>query len=202
VLSGGATPRPVYESLGVLLASSSVDPQALYFFLGDERVAERGSPDRNETMVQETLFRAFAPRPENVFYWDASPLPVAESAAHYAAAIEGFLTSRGRAPDLALLGLGADGHTASLFPGAEALVEGIPRPLDADTPGDALAVHVPAKDLWRLSLSARFLRSCGETVFLVGGEGKDEAILRLARRDPGLPATWAASGEASIFKVR
>ncbi len=201
VLAGGESPRPVYLELGILL-TARIASESLFFLLGDERLAEPGSGERNETMVRESLFREFRPRPENLFFWDALPVPPEESAARYAEKIDDFLLKHGRAPDVALLGLGADGHTASLFPGAEAIVGGRRLPVTPDLPGPVFAVFVPGKNLWRLSLSAPFLRSCGETMFLAGGEGKDDAIARLARRDPGIPATWAAREDERAMILR
>jgi len=202
ILAGGESPQPVYLELGALLAGR-VAPGSISFFLGDERVAGRGSPERNETMVRESLFREFTPLEENVFFWDALPVPPAESAARYSQKIDEFFLRPGLAPDVALLGLGADGHTASLFPGAEVVSDGRRTPVSADLPQGAFAVFVPGMNLWRLSLSAAFLRTSGETVFLVGGQGKEEALAGLARRDRSLPAAWAAGegGRAAIFIV-
>ncbi|MBN2352345.1 MAG: 6-phosphogluconolactonase [Spirochaetales bacterium] len=202
ILAGGESPRPVYLALGALL-TGRVDPGSLYFFLGDERVAECGSPERNETMIRESLFREFKPPEENLHFWDALPVTPGESAAHYSKKIDEYFLRPALAPDIALLGLGADGHTASLFPGAEVVVAGRRRPVAADLPQGAFAVFVPSNNLWRLSLSAAFLRTSGETVFLVGGEGKEKAIAGLSRRDRSLPASWAA-GEGdgvAIFLV-
>jgi 6-phosphogluconolactonase len=201
VLSGGESPKPVYLALGDLLAAR-VAPESLQFFLGDERVAERGSPERNETMLRGSLFRDFKPPEENLFFWDALPVSPGESAARYAKKIDEHFTRRGLEPDIALLGLGTDGHTASLFPGAEALVDGVRRPVTADLTGPAFAVFVPGKNLWRLSLAAPFLRSSGGTIFLVGGEGKDDAIRRLAARDSGIPAGWVVNESAKVFVLK
>jgi 6-phosphogluconolactonase len=202
ILSGGSTPSDVYRKLGELLSAARVDPNELFFFLGDERHVPAGDPARNATMVEESLFRNFPPVRTNVYSWGTPPATPAECAAGYDNLLKDFFTDRQRLPDVILLGLGADGHTASLFPGGETVDErGRHHPL---TPGEsraALAVWVPLKNFWRLSLSARFLSSGRAIIFLAGGPGKEEAIGRLLTGDTTIPAGWIGQGPHPALSI-
>jgi 6-phosphogluconolactonase len=190
ILAGGTTPRAVYEKLGLDLQEARIDPGFLFFFMGDERHVPADDAERNGRMAEDSLFRIFPPYRENVFFWDTPPLPPVECAARYRKTLKSFFDSRQRTPDLTLLGLGKDdGHTASLFPGAEVEDErGRRLPLNLEETEEALAVWVPQKNIWRLSLSARFLLSSQEIVFLAGGPDKAESIRKLVAGDKTIPA--------------
>jgi len=163
-LAGGSTPAAAYRLLGqAQLAWDRVD-----VLLGDERWVGPQDPSSNARMLHETLL-AQAPAREAVFH----PVPTErDSPLASAEAFEDILGQlcAGDPPalDLILLGLGDDGHTASLFPGSAA----------AGVTDRAVAVG-EGKGLERITLTAPVLSAARQVVFLVGGKGKQEALRRL-----------------------
>jgi 6-phosphogluconolactonase len=177
-LSGGSTPRRAYG----LAADREADLSAATLWLSDERVVPLDDERSNLRMVRESLMdRLPADRRPQLM---AVETALGEDAA--AAAYESLLRERlGNHPrlDLALLGLGPDGHTASLFPGKPAVQE-----------NQRFAVGVPEAGFepWvpRVTLTLPVLNSAREVVFLVSGEEKAEAM----RRAFGTPADESAPG--------
>jgi 6-phosphogluconolactonase len=102
-----------------------------------------------------------------------------------ALALEASLRGEVSRFDLVLLGLGADGHTASLFPGTEALDE---------TVRLAVATRVEKLDAWRLTLTLPVVNAGRDVVFLVVGSDKAEALRRVLERDPSVPASRVRPG--------
>lgn len=170
-LAGGETPKAAYVHLGQEhLPWNRVD-----VLLGDERWVDAADPASNARMLQETLF-AQGPASQACFH----PVPTdratpAESAIAYGELLS--MVCAGRPPrfDLVLLGLGDDGHTASLFPGTAA-----PTVTDLDvTIGEG-------KGLPRVTLTAPVLSAARQVLFLVSGTGKQQALRRLL--DPQEPS--------------
>jgi 6-phosphogluconolactonase len=171
VLSGGQTPRPLYR----MLRSQPVDWSAWHVYLGDERSAPREDPERNSHMVAEEWL-SHVPIPAAQLHMIPTELGVRRAAAAYAE----DLRSVGDF-DLVLLGLGEDGHTASLFPGHDLGAEP-----DAS---DVLAVFdAPKPPPERVSLSAARLSRALEVMFLVEGESKADAVAQWRAGKP-LPAS-------------
>lgn len=161
VLAGGDTPRGVYARLrGIETQWSN---WRMYF--GDERCLPVGDPQRNDAMAAETLLRHVPIAPECVHSIPAELGPVdgARIYSRQLSDVEDF--------DLVLLGLGEDGHTASLFPGHDW----------GEAPGaaDALAVvDAPKPPRERVSLSAARLARARTVLFLVSGASKRDAVVR------------------------
>jgi 6-phosphogluconolactonase len=171
-LAGGSTPRALYPHL-----VTGVDWTRTDVFFGDERAVPPDDPQSNYRMARETLLEPAAVPAASVVRWQAES-PDLDGAAR---AYEQALRDRGGPPwlDLALLGLGPDGHTASLFPGTAALaVE------------DRLAVanDVPAHGTRRLTLTYPALLGTTEVLFLVTGAEKRQALADILRPDSKLPA--------------
>ncbi|MFW6243625.1 MAG: 6-phosphogluconolactonase [Desulfovibrionales bacterium] len=186
VLSGGATPRPVYEALAKSLRKSGVQWQGTHVFFGDERMVPAGHPQRNETMARE-LFLDRVPLPEE----NVHPVPVAATPAESATLYEQEIgAAMGSVPafDLVLLGMGPDGHTASLFPDSPALRE-----------RKRWAVAVSAPDLEprvpRVTLTLPVLNAASRVLFLVSQQGKEKALERVLHSGscPGLPAACVSA---------
>lgn len=161
VLSGGNTPRAVHERL----VSLKTDWSAWHIYLGDERCLPAHHPERNSYMAHEAWLGCVAIPPMQVHMIPAE-LGAVRAAQEYAK----VLREVGEF-DLVMLGLGEDGHTASLFPGRDwGTAEGSP---------DVLAVHdAPKPPPERVSLSAARLSRAQRVMFLVAGESKREAVSR------------------------
>ena len=174
VLAGGNTPRGVYE----MLRKAITDWSKWQVYFGDERCTQVNDAERNSRMAREALLDHVPIQRANVHAIpaEAGPIDGAAQYAHTLRAIGEF--------DLVLLGLGEDGHTASLFPehdwGAT-----------HDAP-DALPVFdAPKPPPDRVSLSAARLSRSRAVLFLVEGEGKREAIARW-RNGERIPASAIA----------
>jgi 6-phosphogluconolactonase len=180
-LAGGTTPRRAYELLASLLgdAAAGVD-----WWFGDERCVPPDDPASNYRLARETLLTAVpAARVHRIAGEDA---PAAAAAAYERELRRCILAGAGGVPvlDAAVLGLGEDGHTASLFPGDPALDE-----------HDRLAVAVvaskPPPD--RITLTLPVLLAARAVVVLAAGAGKAQAVkAMLAGPDPEVPASLLA----------
>jgi len=182
-LSGGATPKPVYERLGGADFRGRIDWRKVHLFWSDERFVPQDHEDSNFRMAFEALIR-HAPIPaEQVHAIPTDAGSPAEAAALYADVLQGFYGSATLDPlrplfDITLLGLGADGHMASLFPGSAALDE-----------RKAWVVPVTGtKPPPRISLTYPALESSGAILFLVSGAQKRAALAGALANDPAIPA--------------
>jgi len=170
VLAGGNTPRGVYA----LLRDADVDWSRWDIWFGDERCALPDDPDRNSMMARVAWLDHVAIPRDRVH-----AIPTERGADAAAIAYADALRGAGDF-DMVLLGLGEDGHTASLFPGHD-----IGSVLNAP---DALAVFdAPKPPPQRVSLSASRLSHAREVLFLVEGESKRDAVTRW-RAGEGIPA--------------
>ena len=179
-LSGGSTPKAMFSVLAAEPFLDTVPWSSIYFFWGDERCVPPDHPDSNYRMTNETLLSRVPVPPENVFRIPAE-LPDPERAAEeYAATLTRFFlagssTNRtGTAPlsnvprfDLVFLGMGPDGHTASLFPHTTAL-----------RAGDQIAVanYVEKFKAHRITLTAATINNARNVTFLAAAEDKAETL--------------------------
>ena len=165
-LSGGSTPARAYDILGQAhLPWDRVD-----VFLGDERWVAADDESSNARMLRNTLLKAGYPGSRACFHpVPTVELPTAEASAEaFASLVTKVCAGDPPVFDLMLLGLGDDGHTASLFPGTEA-----PKVLDQWT------TIGRGKGLDRITLTAPVLSAARQVLFLVSGEGKHQALSRL-----------------------
>lgn len=159
VLAGGTTPNPVYASL----CKADADWAAWHVYFGDERCLPHAHAERNSRMAALAWLNHVAIPPGQIH-----PIP-AELGAGIAASRYANTTKEIEQFDLVLLGLGEDGHTASLFPHHEW----------GNTPGtpSVIAVHnAPKPPPERVSLSAHRLSATRQLIFLVAGESKRQAV--------------------------
>ena len=169
-LSGGTTPAQAYA----LLAQEHLPWDRVDVLLGDERWVAADDESSNARMLRQTLLTAGQPGAKACFHpVPTTSLPSAEASADAFSDLLGSLCD-GQPPvfDLMLLGLGDDGHTASLFPGT-----------DAPTVCDRWTTIGRGKGLDRITLTAPVLSAARQVVFLVSGEGKRQALARLLDPD-------------------
>lgn len=189
-LSGGSTPKRAYA----LAAERRADWSGVTLWLGDERHVPATDPDANARMVREDLLArvpgATAPNFEPV---DVS-CDLEGAARDYETRLRAALGEDG-ALDLALMGLGPDGHTASLFPGRPEAGER--ERWVAAVPEAGMDPRVP-----RVSLTLPVFDAAREVVFLIAGEGKAEAVRAVFAepRDTSLPAALVQP-ESGVLRV-
>lgn len=168
-LSGGSTPRSMFT----LLASRAIPNIAwdkICFFWGDERHVPPDHPESNFRMANEAMLSKVPVRRENIFRIPAeNPDPVAAAAAYEQTIRQFFGLQPGDFPrfDLILLGMGPDGHTASLFPGTPALQE---------KQKMFVANHVEKLNTDRFTLTFPAINNAGKVVFLASGIDKAEIL--------------------------
>jgi 6-phosphogluconolactonase len=182
-LAGGSTPGPVYAQLARAPLAQHFPWTRVHWFWGDERLVPHDHPDSNQRLVRETLLDHVPVPAQNVH-----PIPTAglgpEQAAHaYEAELRRFhgsgeLSAAEPLFDVALLGVGEDGHTASLLPGQPVL--------DERTRWVAAVPHGRPEP--RITLTYPALEASRCLAFLATGAGKREVIARVRQADRALPA--------------
>jgi 6-phosphogluconolactonase len=202
VLSGGNTPKSCYTYLSHMLKNRIKNFNKINWFVGDERWVPESDPSSNISTIRTTLFGSSFDPDERLYSWRPGIDSPFKAAIRYSSIIRSIFGARPKSgPDILLLGLGEDGHTASLFPGSQVPAQdGELSPLARNTGGFALAVHVKDKNIWRLSLSPLFLNSSKLVIFLVTGSAKKESFLKLISGDPAIPASWI-DGKETVFFV-
>ena len=181
-LAGGSTPRGLYTLLATPEYSAAIDWSRAHIFWGDERCVPPDHADSNYRMARETLLDQVPLPPGNIHRIQAEHEPE-QAAASYERELcvffEPAAAEYGCNPrfDLVLLGMGTDGHTASLFPHSTALQQ-----------SDRLvaALYVGSLDAWRVTLTARAINAAANVTFLVTGADKADR-LRLVLDGPHRP---------------
>ena len=177
VLSGGSTPRAMFSLLAEEPFRTSVPWASIYFFWGDERAVPPTHSGSNYRMAMETLLSKVPVPPENILRIPAELDDHERAAVEYSETIRHFF-SGGAAPgtsplsawprfDLVLLGMGSDGHTASLFPQTAAL-----------TVSDRIATpnYVQKLNAHRITLTATTINNARNVAFLIAGADKSKAL--------------------------
>ena len=188
-LSGGSTPRRLYECLASPDIASRFPWDRVHWFWGDERFVPHDHPDSNYRMVREALLSRAPVPDENIHAVPTEGISPQEAAAAYEATLKRFYGRDTLTPDrplfgVTLLGVGADGHTASLFPGQPALRE---------RQRWAVAV-IGAKSEVRITLTYPTLDSSRDLAFVVTGAEKRQARGARSGRRPGGPCRRHSPG--------
>ena len=169
-LAGGSTPKALYTDIAGLADESVVPWSRVHFFWGDERHVPPDHPDSNTRMAKETLLDRVPVAAAQIHRIKAEMPDPDDAAADYESELlEFFRLEPGEWPrfDLVLLGLGADAHTASLFPGTTALRE---------QSRLVVAARVAQLGVDRITLTAPVINHAARVAFLVAGESKAEAV--------------------------
>jgi 6-phosphogluconolactonase len=175
-LSGGTTPQLLYTLLGSEPFSERVDWSKTHIFWGDERCVPPDNPESNFLKARQALLD-HVPLPEENIHRILAELSPEQAAADYEETLLRFFSSladdeeRAQASfDLVLLGMGDDGHTASLFPGTDVIYE--------DTRW-VRALYVDKLAAWRVTLTPAILNRAKHIVFMVAGAGKSYTLQRV-----------------------
>ncbi|HEY3349970.1 MAG TPA: 6-phosphogluconolactonase [Thermoanaerobaculia bacterium] len=199
-LSGGSTPLSAYRILAAPLISSKVNWERTHVFWGDERCVPAGDKDRNDEQALDALLRKVKIPSKNIHRIPASEPDAAERYESdlrraFSSSLplkESSLSSSSEVPrfDLILLGMGPDGHTASLFPGHPAVgektrlvvrVDGAPKPPPS-----------------RVTFTLPLINAARHVAFLVTGADKNAALRRVLNGDPSLPAARVAPRDGTL----
>lgn len=178
-LAGGSTPRATYELLAQAGYMERVNWLKTFIFWGDERCVPLDHPESNYRMVQESLLDHVPVPAEQIYRMQGEISPQIAADIYERLLRVHFATYRANQPaehtfDLVLLGLGEDGHTASLFPGSEALQA-----------QDRWVVpnHIPQLDHSRLTLTRECINAAYQVTFLVSGGRKADILRQVITQD-------------------
>jgi 6-phosphogluconolactonase len=167
-LSGGSTPKALYQLLATEPWRSKIDGSKVHVFFGDERCVPPDHPESNYRMARETLLSK-VPIPEANIHRMRGEIDPNEAATEYGRMLKEMFGDEGGL-DLALLGMGEDGHTLSLFPGTPAVNETRHRCVAN------YAEHSTTGKSWRITLTAPFVNRSREVIVLVTGANKASTL--------------------------
>jgi 6-phosphogluconolactonase len=191
-LSGGNTPRPVYSEIARIGRDLPWDRVLITF--GDERCVPPDDEQSNFRMARETLFVP-ATIPEKSILRMRGEIEPQIAAQEYQDDVDLLATQRGEQiyrHDLILLGLGPDGHTASLFPETAALNE---------TTRRVVANFVPKMSAWRLTFTFPLINHARHVCFLVNASKNPELIDQVIKNDPKFPASRVNPTAGSLIWI-
>ncbi len=181
-LAGGETPRGCYERLAQPPDRDALPWRSVFVYWSDERQVPLDDPASNYAMAKAALLDHVPIRPEQIFPLVGDPTPALR---RIPADDRGWPRF-----DIIHLGMGEDGHTASLFPGSPTLEE-----------SEALVAHVtnaPKPPPERLTLTLPVINAGRAVLVMVQGASKREALARVLRRDPALPASHVAPADGEL----
>ncbi len=190
-LSGGSTPKRLYTLLASAPFKSRMPWDRVEWFWGDERFVPPDDPSSNYRMTQEAMLRHVPVAPERVHPIATVGLSPAESAAAYERTLRHFRPDLAEPLfDIVLLGLGTNGHFASLFPGTSALAERSAWAAPVTPPGEKT----------RITLTYAPLESCRHAAFLVAGADKRDILSQVRGGKADFPASrYRPRGELHWF---
>jgi 6-phosphogluconolactonase len=190
-LSGGHTPRSVYRCLGDLLLTQKVNLRRVFIIFVDERMVPPDDPESNYGMVQKELLSRVELLPSQVYRIKGEVNPDV-SALEYKKKMNEVLARFAGRCDLTILGIGEDGHTASLFPETQVLRE---------CQSTVRSLFVPHLDSWRVTLTLPVINCSRTVLFLATGKNKADIVGKViasTRSSENLPATMVRPNSGII----
>lgn len=190
-LSGGSSPKKLYEMLASSAYNEKVDWDKVYFFFGDERNVPADHPDSNYLMAKKALFDPLQIPASQIIPVNTSLSPE-KAAEAYASAVHTHFKPYNTKFDLVLLGLGDNSHTASLFPHTTIL---------AEQESTIKAVFLEDQQVYRISMTAPMINNAHHVAFLVYGAGKAEAVRHVLEDDKNIeeyPAQLIDAEQADV----
>lgn len=201
-LSGGNSPKKLYELLASEAFRQQVAWDKVYFFFGDERYVPADDPESNALMARKAMFGPLHIPDAQIFQVNTA-LPPQQAAEEYAQQLNAHFNGNTVRFDLILLGLGDDAHTASLFPGTPVLQE---------QAAGVKAVFLESKQVYRITLTAPLINQAKAIAFLVYGAAKANAVQQVLEGEQNIsryPAQlvqpqqgdvhWFLDGEAAAL---
>ncbi|MEI7811992.1 MAG: 6-phosphogluconolactonase [Ignavibacteria bacterium] len=191
-LSGGSTPMETYKILAENTYKQKIPWDKVYMFWGDERCVPFESEMNNARMTYNALLKHVPVPEENVFRVQTN-LPPEEAAKDYESQLRRFFSNHQPFFDLVLLGLGKDGHTASLFPFTPALNE---------TDNRVKEVYIKEASSWRITLTLPVINRASNIAFLVSGHEKSKIfneVTRGAYEPARLPAQLVKPEQGMLY---
>ena len=186
-LTGGRTATSLYQNVGSAMAESKLDPERLELWWSDECFVPTANPARLAGSALAELVRYFALDPARTH-----PMPASDGSFDASAAAANYARELGDTCfDICLLGVGDDGHAASLFPGHPA----------CEATGRVVAVQDPPLPPERLSLTIPALSSSAEVWFLASGTEKAKVVAAGVNQDQSIPAGRIQGTEATVWLV-
>ena len=191
-LSGGNTPKRLYQLLATPEFSKNIEWNKVFIFCGDERFVPHTDADSNYRMVKENLLDYITIPQKNIFSIPTEG-KAKDCAKQYEQTIHSFFGKEKIVFDCVLLGIGNDGHTASLFPGTDILKE--KNKLIKE-------VWVEDKEIWRISFTLPLINNSKQVIFLVAGKDKAEVVAKILRgkkEKPLLPSQLVKSKKGIVY---
>lgn len=189
-LSGGSTPKLLFELLAQPPYINNIPWKKTVIAFGDERFVPHSSPESNFNMATAALLSKVPIPKKQILAISTSGLTPAESAVRYEAAIKNFISPK-QPFDLVLLGIGEEGHTASIFPGS---------PLLEEPKKWIQSIWVEEKQMDRVSFTLNFINRSRNVAFLVSGESKAAIVKTLfSAKGKNLPAARVQAKENTYW---
>ena len=204
-LSGGRTPQKLFELLAQPLYTNKIDWKSTYVFWGDERCVPLDD-ERNNAFQAKNILLDKVNIPASNIYRIPVDLPPVAAASNYERTLDNFFENNPIQFDLILLGLGENGHTASLFPGTNVI---------EDTSAGIRDVYVEEEKMFRITMTAPLINEAHAILFLVTGKEKAEIlnkVLNVSTENKKYPAQlicpkngnlyWFADSEAASLLAK
>jgi 6-phosphogluconolactonase len=189
-LSGGSTPKILFELLAQPPYKNNIPWKKMIIAFGDERFVAPTSEESNYKMANDALLKHVPIPKKNILAIPTLKVTPAQSASLYQATIKKHISSK-HPFDLVLMGIGEEGHTASIFPGS---------PLLTDNKHWVNNIWVAEKNMDRISFTMPFINQAKNIAFLVSGESKAAIVKKIfSKSGAGLPAAMVKAKENTFW---